>query len=256
MIVDGYDAILLDLDGVLFRGDRPIEGAAAAVDGLRAMGLGLAFVTNNSARTPEEVATHLATVGITADPDEIETSALVTASHLASWGIERAGVIGERGLRDALICRGITVIDDGDEVDAVIVGWDRSVDYESLRRACARIGRGARFVASNPDTSYPAPDGTIWPGAGAIAAAISAATGVEPFVIGKPNAPILEAALERAGGGRPLVVGDRLDTDIEGAARLGWGSALVLTGISTRDDIDAHGPQPTFVVDRLDGLLR
>ena len=137
----------------------------------------------------------------------------------------------------------------------MVVGWDREVDYEALRRASIAVQRGAAFVASNPDTSYPAPDGTRWPGAGAIAAAVEATTGVAPVVIGKPNEPILRAALARAGGGRPLLIGDRIDTDIEGARRLGWSSMLVLTGISSREDVRASGATPTYVVADLGALF-
>jgi ribonucleotide monophosphatase NagD (HAD superfamily) len=129
------------------------------------------------------------------------------------------------------------------------------VRYDDLRRAAVAVQRGAAFIASNPDTSYPAPDGTRWPGAGALAAAVTATTGVEPTVIGKPNGPILLAALARAGGGDPLLIGDRLDTDVEGARRLGWPSMLVLTGISTRDDVRAAGSSPTYVVDDLGALF-
>lgn len=255
MIADGFDAVLLDLDGVLFRGAAPIEGASEAVAGLRQTGMAIAFVTNNSARTPDEVVAHLGAVGIEAGREEVETSASATASSLLERGARRAALIGERGLREALGDAGVEVVDDDGDVDAVVVGWDRRVDYDALRRASVLIQRGAAFIASNPDTSYPAPDGTRWPGAGAIAAAIAATTGVDPTVIGKPNPAILQAALARTGGSRPLVVGDRLDTDIEGAARLGWSSALVLTGISTRRDVSGSNLKPTYAIERLTDLL-
>ena len=234
MFADRYDAFLLDLDGVLFRGDEPIPGAAEAVGRLRGRRKGLAFVTNNSARTPDQVASHLGHLGIEASPHEIETSALTTASLLTERGITSAYVNGEEGLRVALSDAGIAVVELAAE--AVVVGWDRTADYEKLRLACIQVQRGATLIGSNPDTSYPAPDGTRWPGAGALLAAVEATCGVRAEVVGKPNAPIFEAALRRAGGGRPLVVGDRLDTDIEGARRLGWDALLVLTGISTSEE--------------------
>lgn len=255
MIAADFDAFLFDLDGVLFRGDEPIAGAADAVTRLRAMGKGVAFVTNNSARTPGEVVAHLASVGVDAHASEVETSALTTASYAADAGIRAAVVIGSRGLRDALAAAGVRIEDDDGPADAAIVGWDPELRYEDLRRAAVAVQRGAAFIASNPDTSYPAPDGTRWPGAGAIAAAVAATTGVEPTVIGKPNGPILRAALARAGGGDPLLIGDRLDTDVEGARRLGWRSMLVLTGISTRDDLRAAGSAPTYVVEDLSALF-
>ena len=123
------------------------------------------------------------------------------------------------------------------------------MDYARLRDAAVAVQRGARLIASNPDTSYPAPDGMRWPGAGAILAAIEATCEVRAEVIGKPHAPIYLAALRRAGGGRPLVVGDRLDTDIAGAEHLGWSSLLVLTGISTRTEAEAGDVHPTYIAE-------
>src|SRR5207247_8437981 len=137
-------------------------------------------------------------------------------------------------VRTALAAVGILVVDEPSAgADLVVVGWDRSVDYDKLRNASLLVERGARLVATNADASYPAPDG-LWPGAGAILAAITTTTGATPdAVVGKPNPPLFEAAAARAGGGRSLVVGDRLDTDVAGAAGLGWDSLLVLTGVAT-----------------------
>jgi len=255
VIADAYDAFLLDLDGVLYRGDRPIANAADAVRDLRSLGKGLAFVTNNSSRTPEAVVAHLASVGVHADPAEVETSALTTAAALHDRSIGSAYVIGEEGLRTALASAGIEVVAADAEPPAVVVGWDRRVTYDDIRAACVAVQRGATLFASNDDVSYPAPDGLTWPGAGAILAAIEVALGTRAEVFGKPNAPILRAALERAGGGRALVVGDRLTTDIEGAANVGWDSVLVLTGISTRAEAGIASHPPTYVVDDLAGLL-
>lgn len=256
MSVDGYDAVLFDLDGVLYRGHEPIPGAAETVGRLRERGIRVAFVTNNAARTPEAVVEHLASVGIAATVEEVQTSALATAALLAGRGIGTAFVVGEEGLRSALTDAGIDVRDgEPDRVDAVVVGWDRTADYAKLRTASILVQRGAAFVASNPDASFPAADGTAWPGAGALLAAIETTTGRRAEVVGKPHAPVLEAALARAGGGRPLLVGDRLDTDIAGARGLGWDSALVLTGISTREDVAATGIEPTYVLDSVADLV-
>jgi glycerol 3-phosphatase-2 len=255
VIADAYDAFLLDLDGVLYRGDRRIANAPEAVRSLRGLGKGLAFVTNNSARTPEAVVAHLASVGVDAEPDEVETSALTTAAVLRARSVRRAAVIGEDGLRSALAAAGIQVVPADAEPEALVLGWDRHVTYDDLRDASLAVQRGATLFASNDDVSYPAPDGYTWPGAGAILAALEAATGVEAEVFGKPNTPILLAALERAGGGRPLVVGDRLETDIDGAANVGWDGALVLTGISTRAEAAAAAHPPTYVLEDLSGLL-
>jgi glycerol 3-phosphatase-2 len=255
VIADAYDAFLLDLDGVLYRGDRPVAGAPEAVRTLRSMDKRLAFVTNNSSRTPSMVVAHLASVGVDADPSEVETSALTTAAALRDRSIRSAAVIGEDGLRTALVAAGIQIVDAGERPEAMVLGWDRRVTYDDLRDASFAVQRGATLFASNDDASYPAPDGFTWPGAGAILAALETATGVRAEVFGKPNSPILRAALERAGGGRPLVVGDRLTTDIEGAANTGWDAALVLTGISTRAEAAVAPHPPTYVVDDLGGLF-
>ena len=255
MIAEAYDAFLLDLDGVLYRGDQPVPHAAEAVAALRAKGKGVAFVTNNSSRPPEAVVAHLASVGIEAALEEVETSALTTAAALHARGITSALVVGEVGLRSALASVGIELVEADAPCEAVVVGWDRTFTYESLLAASIAVQRGATLYASNADATYPAPDGSTWPGAGAILAALEAATETRAEVFGKPFAPILEAARARAGGGRPLVVGDRVGTDIEGARRLRWDSMLVLTGISGRDDLRAAGITATYVVEDLSTLL-
>ncbi|MFM8944006.1 MAG: HAD-IIA family hydrolase [Actinomycetota bacterium] len=168
-IVDRYDAELLDHDGVLYRGTRPLAGAADAVAALRARGIGIVFVTNNASRTPEQVAEHLGSVGVAARPEEIETSALVTATTLAARGVERALVVGQDGLLGALDARGIASVGLDGSPEVVVVGLDRGVTYDRLRDAALAIQRGASFIAANPDTTFPAEDGN-WPGAGARAA--------------------------------------------------------------------------------------
>jgi glycerol 3-phosphatase-2 len=256
MIADRYDAFLFDLDGVLYRGPEPVPGAADVLARLRELGKGIAFVTNNSSRPPQDVARHLTSVGIEAFDDEIETSALTTGLLLADRKLRTAYVIGEEGLRSALAAHGIeTVGGEPESVDVVVVGLDRRATYETLRIASVLVERGASLVASNPDGSFPAEDGLAWPGAGALLAVIETTAGVVAEVVGKPHAPIFRAALARAGGGRALVVGDRLDTDIAGAREVGWDSMLVLTGISTRDDVAGATVAPTYVADDLTALI-
>jgi glycerol 3-phosphatase-2 len=254
---ESYDAFLFDLDGVLYRGDEPVPGAPEALSALRLAGGRPAFVTNNSARTPVAVAERLRRVGIEADADEVETSALATAELLARRGCRSAFVVGEDGLREALTAVGIEVMEtESPSADAVVVGWDRGADYAKLRTASILVERGAAFVGTNGDASWPAPDGSRWPGAGALLAAIAATTGARPEIVGKPNAPLYVAALARAGGGEPLVIGDRLDTDIAGAVALGWDSLLVLTGITGRDDLEGSPVRPTYVSEDLSVLYR
>jgi glycerol 3-phosphatase-2 len=246
-LADRYDAFLFDLDGVLYRGSEPIPGAAEAVDRLRGLGKRVAFVTNNSSRTPDAVVEALSAVGVLAHSDEVETSALATADVLLARGVADAFVVGEEGLRQALRGVGIRLAAaDAELSESVVVGFDRQADYAKLRTASLLVERGAWLVATNADASYPAPDGR-WPGAGALLAAIETTTGIRAEVVGKPHAPILRSALARAGGGRPLLIGDRLETDIAGAAALGWDSFLVLTGITHRDDLAGSPIAPTFV---------
>jgi glycerol-1-phosphatase len=256
VLAEPYDAILLDLDGVLYRWPEPIPGAAEAVTALRTAGKRLAFLTNNSSRTPAQVTERLASVGVVAVPEEVVTSASTTATVLAERGVRSAFVVGEEGLLDALAAVDIRAVHDPAEVpDVVVVGFDRGVDYTKLKDASVLVGRGVPLVASNADVSFPAPGGESWPGAGALLVAIETTTGARGEVFGKPEAPLFERALASTGGNRALVVGDRLETDIAGAARLGWGSALVLTGAARREDVERSPWKPTIVVDDLSGLV-
>jgi glycerol-1-phosphatase len=255
MIGPGYEVILFDLDGTLYRGDAAIPGAAAAVARTRGAGATPVFVTNNSSRTQGAVAAHLSKVGIPSEPEEVETSAVVTAHRLVSLGCATAFVIGEEGILTALADAGLRVVGPGEpKADVVVVGFDGGADYAKLRQACLLVERGAALVATNADASFPAADG-LWPGAGALLAVVETTTGRTAEVIGKPSSPLMEAARARGGGGSPLVVGDRLDTDIAAADRLGWDSLLVLTGVASRRDLGSRGPQPTFVAEDLGALF-
>ena len=255
MLAERYDCILFDLDGVLYRGEDAVPSAPPTLAELRRRGVRPVFLTNNSSRTPLQVAEKLRGIGIEAEPDEVVTSALATAELLAERGGGRAFVIGQDGVREALTDAGIAILDgDPEEADLVVVGYDGGATYGSLKRASLLVQRGARLVATNADGSYPAADG-LWPGAGALLAVITTTTGAEPEIVGKPFAPLFEAGRRRGGGGRPLVVGDRLDTDIEGAARLGWDSMLVLTGVSGREDVKRLGIEPTMIAEDVSALL-
>jgi len=255
MLAERYDCILFDLDGVLYRGEDAVPSAPPTLAELRRRGVRPVFLTNNSSRTPLQVAEKLRGIGIEAEPDEVVTSALATAELLAERGGGRAFVIGQDGVREALTDAGIAILDgEPEEADLVVVGYHGGATYGSLKRASLLVQRGARLVATNADGSYPAADG-LWPGAGALLAVITTTTGAEPEIVGKPFAPLFESGRRRGGGGRPLVVGDRLDTDIEGAARLGWDSMLVLTGVSGREDVEGLGIVPTVVAEDVSALL-
>lgn len=253
-LVDAYDAVLLDLDGVLFRGQARIAGAPETVEELRSRGKGVVFVTNNASRTPDQVAEQLARVGIDASPEEIETAALTAARILSERGVQRVFAIGQAGVLEALERAGIAVVGLERGPEAVVVGLDRAITYDKLRDASLAVQMGATLVATNGDTTFPAEDG-LWPGAGALLAAVVATTGATPEILGKPDAAIFRSSLERAGGGRPLVVGDRLDTDIAGAVALGWDSLLVLTGVTAAADVENSDIRPTYVAQDVTALL-
>lgn len=257
-LADAYEGLILDLDGVVYRGDQAIPGAREAIAALRERGRRIVFLTNNSARTPERVAEKLAGVGVPAGPEEVVTSAQAAAglvSRLVGPGAT-AFVVGEEGVRSALSAAGVEIVDgDPARVDVVLVGWDREVDYDKLRRASVLVQRGARLVATNGDASYPAPRGELWPGAGALLAAVQTATGVRAEVAGKPHPPLFEEAVSRAGTRRALVVGDRVDTDVEGAVRAGLDAALVLTGAHTEADLLDAAEIPAAILEDLGDLL-
>ncbi len=254
-LADRYDVVLLDLDGVLFRGNETVPGGPKTLATLRADGHRIAFVTNNSARTPDQVAHKLVGHGYAARADEVVTSALATADLLAAAGVREAFVVGEDGIRSALAEAGIQILDgEPQTAECVVIGWDREVTYDKLKEASLLVQRGARLVATNADRSYPAPDG-LWPGAGAILAVVTTTTGVAPEVVGKPHPPLYLAAVRRVGGERPLVVGDRLETDIAGARALGWDSLLVLSGATTNEEAEAADLRPTYVGRDVSALL-
>ena len=245
--------MLLDIDGVVRRGVDPIPGAGDAVAAIAARGCAFGFVTNNSSTTPAETADKLAAVGVTVSPEQIVTSALVAADMLAPG--TRCLIIGMTGLRGALAQRGCLSVEDPAEADAVVVGFDRDIVWDDLRRATMALRRGARFLATNDDATFPSPEG-LWPGNGAIVAALERSSARTAEVAGKPHPPLLLAAARRFGGGRVLFVGDRHDTDILGAATLGWDSALVLTGVTTPAEVAALQPPPTYVLQSVADLLR
>jgi HAD superfamily hydrolase (TIGR01450 family) len=245
--------MVFDIDGVLTRGDHAIAGAAETVAALRDNGIGLAFATNNAARTPAEVAAALNAVGITVEAEQIVSSAMAAAELLEPG--TRCLVIGMAGLREALARRGCVEVREPEGADAVVVGWDRGLVWDDLRRATlALTGAAARFLATNTDVTYPAPEG-LWPGNGAVVAALAAASGRRPEVAGKPYRPLFEAAARRLPDGPVLMVGDRHETDIAGGAGMGWDTALVLSGITTGEAVPALEPVPTWVLDDVRGLL-
>jgi 4-nitrophenyl phosphatase len=246
--------LLIDLDGVVYTGRQAIPGAAEFLGQARRRGMPFLLVTNNSTAPPEQVAERLAGMGIQVRPEEILTSAQAAMAYVRahSDGRARVLVVGETGLRRAAEGEGLDVCADG--ADWVVAGLDRSFDYQKLARATRAIRGGARFVASNADALLPIEGGEVLPGAGSIVAAIRAATGIAPVVVGKPEGAMFEAGVRKLGGlepGEVAMIGDRLDTDIDGGHAAGLQTILVLTGVTTRAVLESATVQPDAVADDL-----
>ena len=258
-LAGGYRGIVLDLDGVVYLGDEVVPAAPAALAGVRGLGVRLAFVTNNSSRPPERVVEKLGRLGVKAAVEEVVTSADATVRLLGGeHGLRgtRVLVVGGPGLRQALEAAGARLVDPSAwrQAEVVAVGFDPELTYDRLRAAALAIRAGARFVGSNPDTTLPMPDG-FWPGAGATLAMLQAATGVRPEVAGKPEPALFETAAEAIGPGPYLMVGDRADTDLDGAHRLGWATALVLSGVLGPRDLPDLAIAPDHLLADVGGLL-
>ena len=237
--------IILDLDGTIYWGQNEVAGASEFVGHQQDAGVRCLFVTNRSNRTPDTVCAQLRGYGITCETDDILTSGQATAQYIGSG---RVFCVGEQGLVTALEEVGLTVT--SESPDFVVVSFDRTFTYDKMKAACVLIDGGARYIATNPDKCL-RNEGALIPGTGAIVAAVTAGCGVEPVVIGKPERLIFDMAMERLGMDRDQViaVGDNLETDIPAGARAGIRTVLMLTGISTRDDLAAAADKPTWVAE-------
>jgi HAD superfamily hydrolase (TIGR01450 family) len=255
-----FDTALVDLDGVVYIGPDVVPGAAESLGRARDAGMRVAFVTNNAARTPQAVAAHLRDLGVTAEPDDVVTSAQAAATLVAERVPvdARVLVVGGEGLRAALTERGLRPVASADDDPAAVVqGFAPDVSWTLLTEGVIAVRRGLPWVASNLDRTIPTTRG-LAPGNGALVGVIAAVTGTEPVVAGKPELALHEEAVRRTGARNPLIVGDRLDTDIEGANRAGAASLLVLTGVSTPGELVCAGAalRPSYLAEDLEsGLL-
>ena len=239
-----YDVALLDLDGVVYVGPDAVPGVPEALTGVRRAGMRLGFVTNNAARTPEEVAAHLTELGVPAEVTDVITSSQAAATVVAELLGSGARVlpVGGHGVATALRAAGLTVVERAeDRPDAVVQGYGREVGWAQLVEAVVAVRNGARHVATNTDATIPSPRGPL-PGNGAMVGVVSAVTGREPLVTGKPDPAMHAECVRRTSARRPLVVGDRLDTDIEGARRAEAPSLLVFSGVTDARTLLAAGP--------------
>jgi HAD superfamily hydrolase (TIGR01450 family) len=238
----------IDLDGVVWLGRQPIDGADRAVARLRAAGEPVVFVTNNSSKRIEAYEQALASQGIPAEGDVV-SSALIAASLVDP--AEVALVCAGAGVRQALERRGVETVEDG-PADVVVVGYHADFDYGRMTAASTAVLGGARLLATNDDPTFPAPQGPL-PGGGAILASIVTATGARPTIAGKPYPPSVQYLRSRLGADG-LMVGDRPDTDGRFAVELGWRFGLVLTGVTAAADLPVD-PEPDLVADDLESLV-
>lgn len=249
----GIDGCILDMDGVLYRGNTLIDGVPAFLESLDRARIHYTMATNNSTNTPEQYVNKLAVMGIEIPASAIVTSGVATATYLRATYPRGTSIylLGMEALREAVFADGFFEPADRN-AQVVVSGAHFELRYEFLKTASLAIRNGATYVATNADKTFPSEEGLI-PGAGAIVAALTAATDVDPIVIGKPSPEMVESCLRIMGtdASTSLMIGDRLDTDILAGQRAGIQSLLVLTGVSTREDVARTGIHPDFIVNRL-----
>lgn len=258
-LIEGYDALFADLDGVVYEGGKAMEHAVETLGALGTKGLQIGYVTNNSSRKPQTIADQISGYGLTVTADQVVSSGQTGVELLKT--LVPAGskvlVVGGEGLRTYTEDGGFVLVEDSSQNPAAVIqGFSPDVGWKHLAEAAYSIQKGAKWVATNQDWTIPQERG-IAPGNGTLVSAVHTAVGQLPLVAGKPEVAIFETAKQRFGSTRPLFVGDRIDTDILGANRSGIDSVLVLTGISQPKELlatkeDSH---PTFVISDLRELL-
>lgn len=255
------EAFIFDMDGVLYRGKQALPGVNEIIAALEARGLPYLLATNNSTATPADYVRRMAEYGVTVTESHLQTSATATRDYLKRELPDGAVLlpIGAAALTEQLQA-GTTfkITDDpAEDVAAVVVGLDQGFTYESMTRAMKAIRNGARFIATNADATLPVEDGVL-PGAGTMIAAIATASGRQPTVIGKPETLMMTSAVAQLGtsASKTVMIGDRLDTDILAAARAGLTTALVLTGVTTRNNLAGSDIVPDYVFTDLPAITR
>ncbi len=249
MKISNYRNLIIDMDGVLWRGNTALPGLEEFVSTIRNTKIRMVLATNNSSSTVDQYISKLKRMGVHVTPEEILTSAQATGSYLYKIAPKRSRVfvIGGDGITNAIRDHEFVITED--DPDYVVIGIDKNITWEKLNTAVMNIRAGAKFIGTNPDTTYPTENG-VGVGNGAILAAVKVATGISPLVIGKPETPIYEQALQRlkSNSSDTLMIGDRLDTDILGAQRAGINTLLVLTGVTTLEMSKASVVQPDLVL--------
>lgn len=261
--LEELEAFLLDMDGVIYVGESPLEGSKKAIKSLRGKEKKLAFLTNNSSQTREDYKQKLSGLGLDVDKLEIMTSAHATTLYLSEQA--EGGtvyVLGEEGLKIELRNAGFEVLsgERAEEASFVVAGMDRNLTYDKIWNGLSALLSGAEFIATNPDPTYPTEKG-LAPGAGASIGALSASAERDPsMIIGKPFPYMIDASLDMldVSPEETAIVGDRIDMDIQAGKKAGLTTILVLTGVDSEEDVDAVAgteKAPDYVFSRLTGLV-
>jgi HAD superfamily hydrolase (TIGR01450 family) len=257
-LVRGYDQLILDLDGCIWIGDEAVDGSVDAVKALREAGKRVAFATNNSHHAGEELVAKLWGFGIKAALSDVVTVGGAVQHLLAETRSRRtAFVIGTEAMHQHVADAGLRVLNGTDlasRAEVVVVAATTDVVYDDLKKAALAVRRGADFLATARDPTFPQPDG-LWPGTGAILAAVETASGRSAQIVGKPEPQLFITALDRLGEGRTLVVGDRLDSDVAAAGRAHLDAALVLSGGASPDEVNEADSKPVAVAQDLAALV-
>ena len=261
MLPSNIKALILDMDGVIWKGDAPIGDLPATFDRIRERGLKFVFATNNGTKTPEDYQVKLRELGVEVEPWQIVTSALGIAFMLAQKYPRGTKIfmIGEDGIRVALEEKGFEILstEDAPQAQVFVMGIDRTINFMKVAEATLLVRAGIPFYTTNTDKTFPTPRGEI-PGSGSWLSVITSATGVEPIIAGKPFPFLMELSLERLGTTKEetLVVGDRLETDIAAGQAVGCPTALVLSGVSTMEQADEWKPRMDVIAESLSELVK
>jgi len=261
MLPSNIKALILDMDGVVWKADAPIGDLAATFTRIRQRGLAFVFATNNGTKTPEEYQKKLADLGVEIESSQVVTSALGIAFMLAKKYPPGTKIfmIGENGVRIALEEKGfeILTLENAAQAQVVVMGIDRGINFNKVAEATLLVRAGIPFYTTNTDRTFPTPRGEI-PGSGSWLSVVTSATGIEPIVAGKPLPYLMELSLERLGAEKEetLVVGDRLETDIASGQAVGCPTALVLSGVSTKMQADVWTPAPNIIAENLWELVK
>jgi HAD superfamily hydrolase (TIGR01450 family) len=258
-VFDQFETLLLDLDGVIYEGKNVIEDAVESITALREMGIITGYVTNNSSRKPETIADQLRGFGLELSTSEVISSAQAGVELLATMipAGSKVLVVGGEGLRAEVVAAGFELVASSDQSPAAVIqGFSPDVGWNDLAEASYSIQRGAKWVATNQDWTIPREKG-LAPGNGTLVSAVHTAVGQLPAVAGKPERAIFDTAVRTFLAQSAIYVGDRLDTDVVGANKAGLGSALVMTGVTTRKELLAakSDSRPTYILGTLKDLL-